>query len=230
MITEYTNHVICVISGGIIMYTRIGGKIRKAREEKGYSQHELGMVLGLTATAINYYEKGKRKVSIEDIYRLSAVLKKPVEYFLSDVKQRKINQIPLTENDKPEMAKKLVGIPVLGNIHAGDVLVSEQSLLGLLPAPDCDASFALVVKGDSMEGKGICDGDLVLIRRQNHVDFNGQIICALISGKETSLKIYLREEGKIVLRSANPSYSDIVFDNDSSFTIQGVYAGVFKLP
>jgi repressor LexA len=55
------------------MYTRIGGKIRKAREEMGFPQHDLGAALGLTATAINYYEKGKRKVSIEEIYRLASV-------------------------------------------------------------------------------------------------------------------------------------------------------------
>lgn len=228
-IAEYTNHEINVVSGEIFMYTRIGGKIRKAREGKGYSQHELGAALGLTATAINYYEKGKRKVSIEDIFRLAAALKKPVEYFISDGKQLESEKPPLSKNNNPEIIKKLIGIPVLGTIHAGDVLASEHRLLGFLPTPACEAAFALVVKGDSMDGKGVCDGDLVLIRRQDHVDFNGQIVCALISGKETALKIYLREEGKIILRSANPSYTDIVFDSDGSLDIQGVYMGVFKL-
>ncbi|NLW39259.1 MAG: hypothetical protein GXY90_11960 [Peptococcaceae bacterium] len=38
-----------------------------------------------------------------------------------------------------------------------------------------------------MAVEGICDGDMVFIRRQSHVDFYGQISCALIHGKENSL-------------------------------------------
>ncbi len=211
------------------MYTRIGGIIRKARIDRGFSQHELGAALGLTATAINYYEKGKRKISIEDIYRLSAVLKKPVEYFLPNASQD--SKITAKNKKREYNSKELAGIPVLGVIRAGEPLFSEQNCLGYLPVPGEKAgevSFALKVKGNSMDGKGICDGDLVLIRRQSTVDFNGQIVCVLVNS-ENALKIYLKEEDKIILRSANPTYQDIVID-EISVVIQGVYAGVFKFP
>lgn len=227
---EYINQLKMI--RGSAMYTRIGGKIRKAREKKGLSQHELGAALGLTATAINYYEKGKRKISIEDIYRLAATLKKPLAYFLSDPDHfisKKTAQKIKSEN----CIIHTVEIPILGVIHAGKSLCSEQNLLGYLPIPGEKAAegfFALKVKGNSMDGKGICDGDLVLIRRQDHVDFIGQIVCALINGIENSLKIYLEKEDIIILRSANPSYSDIVIENDGAVVIQGVYAGVFKFP
>ena len=186
------------------MYTLIGGKIRKAREEMGFSQHDLGAALGLTATAINYYEKGKRKVSIEEIYRLSGVLKKPVQYFLPD---------PV--NIKTELIRGISMIPILGTVPAGRAFFSEQNLLGYLPVPSekgGDDLFALVVEGNSMAGKGICDGDMVLIRRQQRVDYNGQIVCALVNGSENALKIWLKENDKIILKSANPSYGDIVLD------------------
>lgn len=211
------------------MYTRIGGIIRKARIDRGFSQQELGAALGLTATAINYYEKGKRKISIEDIYRLSAVLKKPVEYFLPNASQD--SKITAKNKKREYNSKELTGIPVLGAISAGEPLFSEQNCLGYLPVPGEKAgelSFALKVKGNSMDGKGICDGDLVLIRRQSTVDFNGQIVCVLVNGENT-LKMYLKEEDKIILRSANPTYQDIVID-ETSVVIQGVYAGVFKFP
>ncbi|MDD4334620.1 MAG: S24 family peptidase [Desulfotomaculaceae bacterium] len=214
------------------MYIRIGNKIKRARIDRGFSQHELGAALGLTATAINYYEKGKRKISIEDIYRLATTLKKPLAYFLSDsdhlISKKTAGKI------KPENCiASLVKIPVLGVIHAGESLCSEQNLLGYLPVPGEKAAkglFALKVKGNSMDGKGICDGDLVLLRRQDHVDFIGQVVCALINEIENSLKIYLEEEDRTILRSANPSYPDIIFENDGSVVIQGVYAGVFKFP
>lgn len=214
------------------MYARIGGIIRKAREERGFSQHELGAALGLTATAINYYEKGKRKISIEDVYRLAAALKKPVEYFLpkGGLQDNKGKAKNIRHNN---YFKDLIKIPVLGTIRAGEALFSEQNLLGYLPIPWEKAGeeyFALKVKGNSMDGKGICEGDLVLIRRQSYVDFNGQIVCALINGVENALKLHYKEEDKIILRSANPSYPDIVLGNEVSIVIQGVYAGVFKFP
>jgi repressor LexA len=215
------------------MYMRIGGKIKKAREERGFSQHELGAALGLTATAINYYEKGKRKVSIEEIYRLAGVLKKPAAYFLPDGGHPS-NEILQNHNiAKTEIVKDFSMIPVLGTVPAGRALISEQNLLGYLPVPGGkagEALFALVVKGNSMVGKGICDGDLVLIRRQHSVDSNGQIVCALVSGSESALKIYLKEKDKIILKSANPSYADIILADDGSLVIQGVYAGTFKFP
>ncbi|MFX4260577.1 LexA family protein [Pelotomaculum propionicicum] len=214
------------------MYTRIGSRIRKARIDRGFSQHDLGIALGLTATAINYYEKGKRKISIEDIYRLAAVLKKPVAYFLNNPNQ--LNSKNTAKISKPvKNSKNFVGIPVVGTIRAGEALFSEQNHLGYLPVPGEKAgevTFALKVKGNSMDGKGICDGDLVLIKRQSTLDFNGQIVCALINGVENTLKMCFKEEGKIKLRSANPSYPDIELDNERHIVIQGVYAGVFKFP
>jgi repressor LexA len=215
------------------MYTRIGGKIRKAREERGLSQHDLGAALGLTATAINYYEKGKRKVSIEEIYRLSGVLKKPVQYFLPEGGLLNNKSTPDPVNIKTELMSGIRMIPVLGTVPAGRAFFSEQNLLGYLPVPSekaGDEFFALVVEGNSMVGKGICDGDMVIIKRQQRVDYNGQIVCALVNSSENALKIWLKENDKIILKSANPSYGDIVLDNDGSLTIQGVYAGTFKFP
>jgi len=215
------------------MYAGIGARIKKARAERCLSQYDLGAMLGLTATAINYYEKGKRKIGIEDLHRLAKVLAKPVAYFLSDHDLSASNGLKQPPIEKAEIIDDLKEIPVLGTIRAGEASFSRQSLIGFLPLPRMKAgaiAFALRVKGDSMIGEGIHEGDLVLINRQSHVDFNGQIVCALINGEESSLKILLKEKDKIILRSANPTYPDIVLENESELTIQGVYAGVFKFP
>lgn len=208
------------------MYVRIGARIKKAREEKYLSQAELGARIGVTATAINYYEKGKRKISIDDLYRLGRVLGKPLEYFWSE------GDTPAAGGEV-EAVHDLAAVPVLGEVPAGEPVIEEQNLIGSLPMPGKqaeDVHFALRVKGDSMVGEGICAGDLVLIRRQSWVDFNGQIVCALVKGENT-LKIFIRDgEGKIRLRAANPRYPDIVLDGESDVVIQGVYAGVFKFP
>lgn len=215
------------------MYAGIGARIKKARVERCLSQYDLGAMLGLTATAINYYEKGKRKIGIEDLHRLAKVLAKPVAYFLSDPVLSTNSGLKQQPIEKAEIINDLKEIPVIGKISAGEASFSRQSLVGFLPLPGKKAvavAFALQVKGDSMAGEGIHEGDLVLIKRQSHADFNGQIVCALINGEESLLKILLKEKDRTILRSANPAYPDIVIENESSVIIQGVYAGVFKFP
>lgn len=215
------------------MYVRIGAKIKKAREENLLSQAELGAKLGVTATAVNYYEKGKRKISIDDLYRLAAALKKPVDFFLSDGPEpsKKKKKSPRCST---EIFHDMIKIPVVGQIKAGEPETAEQNVVGYLPFPKqfiVEPDFALMIKGDSMEGIGISDGDLVLIRRQSYVDYNGQVICAIVSGQESTLKIYRKEkDGRVFLRAANPVYPDMVINDEKDLLVQGVYAGVFKFP
>ena len=65
-------------------YKQIGSRIRRAREALGYSQEELGQLLGYSATAIYYFENGIRKVKIEDLKKIASILGKPVDYFLQE--------------------------------------------------------------------------------------------------------------------------------------------------
>lgn len=215
------------------MYVQIGAKIKKAREEKFLSQAELGARLGLTATAINYYEKGKRKVTIEDLYRLAAALDKPLNYFLP--RERTLTgEHGHPSGGRMEVFNHMVDIPIAGEIRAGEAAPAAQCNSGFLPFPGEMARqehFALRVTGDSMAGAGIYEGDLVLLRRQFQADYNGQIVCALVNGEDTTLKIFQREkEGSIRLRAANPNYPDLVLKDDKNLKIQGVFAGVFKFP
>lgn len=216
------------------MFVEIGARIKKAREEKFLSQAGLGAKLGLTATAINYYEKGKRKISIDYLIRLSVALAKPVQYFLPGAEKQKSDSDVTIPNQQVETYDELTGIAVLGNVRAGQPVFAEQNIIGMLPVPPHKAAkehFALQVKGDSMTGACINEGDLVLIHRQSHVDFDGQIICALIDGEETTLKIFHKDhDGNIRLAAANPSYPDLLLASSSNLVVQGVYAGVFKFP
>jgi phage repressor protein C with HTH and peptisase S24 domain len=79
--------------------------------------------------------------------------------------------------------------------------------------------YAIRVIGDSMEPR-IEDGDLVL------VDYSkgprpGNIVIALINGAAV-VKEYLRQKGRVILRSTNPKYSDIEIAETDQFVIAGV--------
>ena len=109
-------------------------------------------------------------------------------------------------------------VPLLGAIAAGTPLMAEQTL----EAADCDAAlrcdFALRVKGDSMIGARIHDGDIVYIHRQDDVD-DGQI-AAVILGDEATLKRVYHIPNGLQLLSENPKYPPMVFTLDDCGSIR----------
>ena len=71
-------------------------------------------------------------------------------------------------------------------------------------APDC---FALRVRGESMIGAGILDGDKVVVRPQQTAE-NGEIVVALL-GDEATVKRYRRKNGQVWLMPENPDFEPI---------------------
>ena len=84
-------------------------------------------------------------------------------------------------------------------------------------------TFALRVKGDSMEGEGIFDGDTVIVRQQKSAS-NGDIVAALIGNEATVKKFFLTDEG-IKLQPANPKYEPIISKEAS---VLGKVIGVLR--
>ena len=68
-------------------------KLRSARQEKGLSQRGLGLALGLSDKTISSYESGRSYPNLEILGRISDILGKPVEYFISSSKQIKISEL-----------------------------------------------------------------------------------------------------------------------------------------
>ena len=113
-------------------------------------------------------------------------------------------------------------IPILGRIAAGAPLLAEENREGDLPvAPSALADrgedvFALRVRGQSMIDAHIMDGDLVLVRRQDTAQPN-DIVVALLESEaggdaEATVKRYLRDGQRIVLKPENPTMKPIVVD------------------
>ncbi len=120
-----------------------------------------------------------------------------------------------------------VNIPLLGRIAAGLPTLAEENIEDYLSFPasmfNRGEYFALKVKGDSMIGEGIHDGDMAIIKKQDAAQ-NGEIVAALLED-EATLKIFSKSGGKIQLLPANPAYKPIVTD---SVEILGKLAGVFR--
>lgn len=125
-----------------------------------------------------------------------------------------------------------VRVPHYGRISAGhpallrDHVDAEFSLdPKLAGSPD---AFLLEVRGDSMEGKGILGGDLVLVEplEGGQVD-NGDIIAARLGG-EATVKRYFRRDSDIVLEAANTDYAPILVKEFEDFAVLGRVVGLFR--
>lgn len=75
-------------------YTELGNNIRKFREEHGYTQDELGHLLGdYSPSAISYFEKGERKPRIEEISKLSEIFEVDINEILPKTEAVSSNEI-----------------------------------------------------------------------------------------------------------------------------------------
>jgi len=119
-------------------------------------------------------------------------------------------------------------VPVLGKVPAGKPFHSEENIEGLLSVPDDMGSgklFALQVKGDSMIGAGILDGDRVIGKQQGTAE-NGEIVCALIDG-EATLKRFFKKNGIVTLKAENEKYAPIIV-SEGEFRIAGRIVGLLR--
>ena len=124
-------------------------------------------------------------------------------------------------------------IPILGRIAAGAPLLAQENREGELPVSSSwlrgasDEVFALRVRGDSMIEAHICDGDLVLVRRQDSAQPN-DIVVAMV-GADATVKRFLRDGDRIVLKPEHPTMAPIVVDGRrSEFRILGKVVGLLR--
>ncbi|MFD6856892.1 transcriptional repressor LexA [Rhodococcus sp. NPDC060090] len=112
-----------------------------------------------------------------------------------------------------------VAVPVVGDIAAGAPILAEEYIDETLTLPrelvGSGTVFALRVRGDSMTDAAICDGDVVVVRRQDEAH-SGDIVAAMIDG-EATVKVLRRRNGHVVLEPRNPAYTEI--DGDGAVVL-----------
>ena len=143
--------------------------------------------------------------------------------------QRRAKVIQLTPKARHELG--IGGLPLLGNIPAGPVseaishaeeIVAPEAVLPWQPG-----DFLLRVRGNSMTGDGILDGDLVLLRPGEPVR-NGAIAAACVGDeREATLKRVYFEKDRVRLRASNPAYPDVLVPGES-ISFAGVFKGLIR--
>ena len=129
-------------------------------------------------------------------------------------------------------ARETPVLPLVGDIAAGGPLLAEENIEDYLAVPELlsrgGEEFLLRVKGDSMTGAGILDGDYVVVRRQAEAR-NGDIVVALAgddeAADEATVKRFFREDGRVRLQPENDALEPIYARH---VQILGKVTGVFR--
>ncbi len=124
-----------------------------------------------------------------------------------------------------------ISLPVVGVVRAGLPEPPMEDIEGYFAIDQSQlrsgAAFFLRVKGDSMIGASILEGDLALVRPQPTAE-NRDLVVAMVNG-EATLKRFFRERGRIRLMAANPNYDDIIVRaGKGQVTIVGKVVGIYR--
>ena len=189
--------------------------IKKFTAEHGYPPaiREIGEALGLSSPAtVHTYLK---RLSNAGYIRVNSNKFRAMEI--------------LVENEYLNKEPDLVKVPLLGKITAGSPIeaIERPNEFFSLPTalvPKKQSIFTLNVSGNSMINAGIFDGDIVIVQRQNSAK-NGDIIVAMTSKNEVTLKTYYKEKGHFRLQPENDTMDPIILDK---VTVLGKAIGLYR--
>lgn len=180
---------------------KIGERIKKRRQELGYTVDQLADLLHKNRATIYRYENG-------DIEHLPHTVLEPIAKALDTTPGYLITG---KISKEPTTIKKGVKIPVLGRVAAGVPIEMIEDVLDYEEITEDMAKhgeyFALKIQGDSMSPR-IWNNDVVIVRQQDDAE-NGDIVIATINGDDAVCKRLQKYNDGIALISLNPQYDPI---------------------
>ena len=185
--------------------------IRKYAEKTGYppTVREIGKAVGLHSSSTVH----AHLANLEKIGLLRRDPTKPRAIELLVDRARKVIRGP--------------GLPVVGQVAAGEPVLAEENIEEYLEVPDTiggeTGDYILRVKGDSMKDAGILEGDYVVVRPAD-VAGDGEIVVAMIDD-EATVKRFFREKDRVRLQPENKAYKPI---RTREAKLLGKVTGVFR--
>jgi len=140
---------------------------------------------------------------------------------------RSIRLLPEEERPRSDRGREL---PIIGQVTAGLPMYAQQEWDGTVMVDGAlfpgDNLFCLRVKGDSMQGAGILDGDLVICEPRQYAE-NGEIVAVLVQGEEATVKRFFLHADHIELRPDNENYPVMRYPF-GELLVQGKVVGVIR--
>lgn len=216
-----------------------GEKLKRLRKRRQMTQETLAQELSTSKQVISRYEKGIRTPSVEIANRYAVFFGVSLDYLMGPMENPDaVPTDPLAaipgvhrgtgkgsvsdanlDGIKNILTVRKKRVPFLGEIAAGvPIFADEQRDVYVTAEEDLHSDFALRVKGDSMTGASICDGDIVFIRSQPNV-LDGQIAAVSIDDEATLKRVYHTRDG-ITLVAENPRYAPMTFHEEDALNVR----------
>jgi repressor LexA len=211
---------------------RVLAHIKDSIEQRGYppSMREIGEAVGLTSSSSVAHQL--KVLEEKGFLKRDPNRPRALEVFLPEVMaaRRSISsaeESPYDETGVGDAAPPAQYVPLLGRIAAGGPILAEERYDDVFPLPKQLVGdgelFLLEVSGDSMIDAAICDGDYVVVRREQTAS-NGDIVAALL-GDEATVKTFQRKDGNVWLLPHNAAYDPI---DGTHATILGKVTAVLR--
>lgn len=198
----------------------LGQIIRAHREENSMSMDNFAKASGLSKGYISQLENNVNpktgeppRPSVETIRKAA----KGMFMTFDEVMTNLDDDIKIVD-DKPEVkiVKKAIRVPVLGNVAAGIPIEAIENVIDYEEISEELAHtgdfFALKIKGDSMEPR-ICNGDVVIVRKQNYAE-SGDLVIVLVNGDSATCKKLAKYPSGIRLIPFNQAYEPLFYSNE----------------
>ncbi|WLR52540.1 transcriptional repressor LexA [Bacillus tianshenii] len=190
--------------------------IKQEVQNKGYppSVREIGQAVGLASSSTVHGHLAR--LEKKGLIRRDPTKPRAIEILEDEFAER----IPRSET---------VNVPIIGKVTAGNPISAIENIEEYVPLPERfvptdDDVFILTVVGESMIEAGIYDGDLVIVRKQQHAN-NGEIVVAMTEEDEATVKRFFKEKDYIRLQPENSSMEPIILRN---VMILGKVIGVYR--
>jgi len=226
--------------------SNLGKYLEQLRIERKLTLREASDLSGLSYTYIRDVELGINRKTKKELTPSPETLKKlaeayKVDYYLMLEKAGIVDEYAIQDaydrigsiiNEESVKYKVNSGIPLIGTICAGDGIIAEENIEDYVTFPFLkkkQPDFALRVKGNSMIGAEIRDGDIVFFRTAKWAEKNGQIVAVVVNGEEGALKRMFWDSNtpKIKLSPENDEFETKEF-YPSDIQVCGIYYGHFR--
>ena len=189
--------------------------IKQAIAKNGYppTVREIGAKIGLSSSATTQFHI--KKLEEKGYIKKNATKNRTIEL--------------LVPNEYIENDEKIVSVPLLGKVTAGNPIEAiempdEFFSIPVSLIPSKKEVFTLKVSGESMINVGIYDGDIIIVQRQNTAN-NGDTVVAMTEENTVTVKTFYKEKDYIRLQPENDYMLPIILPN---CTILGKVIGLYR--
>jgi repressor LexA len=197
--------------------------IGKYAEKTGYppTVREIGKAVGLHSSSTVH-------VHLSNLEKAGVLRRDPSKPRAIEMLVEKAKSARDAVDSAVATATGQTGLPLVGRVSAGPGILAEENIEDHVDVPamigGTEGDYVLEVRGESMKGAGIIDGDYVVVRPAPDAD-NGQIVVALLDDEEATVKRMYRESDHLRLQPENEAMDPIL---TSDAQVMGKVIGVFR--